>query len=217
MAKDNNKSKSAKQRSAEVARKRDEARRRAAAQRRARAEAQERRKRLLTRVRKIGMPILAGVAVFAAAILLITPTPEVPGVTRVDVVEGDALAAGATHAYETPTPTSGPYAPEVPACGIYEEPLPLTEAVAALRIGVVVIWHQPGTFTTELADYASRFDSHVIVSPNPDLEDPVVATAFLRRKAYGTMEQLLDDDFAGIYRSAHGAEEGACPMTAGTG
>lgn len=202
--------------SAQAVKKREEARRLAAERRREKAKAEERRKALRRRIRRIATPVLAGVVVFAAAILLLKPSPEVPGVTKVDPVEGEALAPGSTQPYDTATPTSGPYASEAPACGVYAEPLALEQAVAALRTGAVVIWHQPGAFTDELADYAAEFDSHVIVSPHPDLGGPIVATAFLRLKAYDTIEQLVDDDFAGVYRTEYGEDKGDCPMTVGS-
>jgi hypothetical protein len=211
------KQKRAKAPSAETARRRDEARRRAAEQRRAREESERRRKELLGRIRKIALPAAAVVAVFAAALLLVRPAPEVPGVSRVERVEGEALDAGAAFDYGTPTPSSGPYAPGEPMCGVYTEPLALEEAVAALRVGAVVIWYRPGEDAPDpaLAAHVGGVESHVVLAPNPRLNAPIVATALLREKSYESATELIDDDFAGTYRLQRADEEAACPMREG--
>jgi hypothetical protein len=208
------KSKSSKPSSAEANRQREEARRRAAAERRARAEAEQRRKEFIGRARKLILPALGVIAVFTLSIVIIRPSPEVRAVTRTEEVEGQALAVGQTFDYGTPTPTSGPYAAGTPACGVFSAPVATEEAVAAMRVGAVVLWYSDPELAPQLAEYASRFDSHVLVSPNDAIDDPIVATAWLRLKAYDDIDLLLDDDFADIYRLQRG-EEGDCPMTGG--
>ncbi len=200
--------------SSEAARQREEARRAAAAQRRAAAAAEARRKERIAKVRKLTVPVLGVIAVFALSIMIIRPSPEVRAVTRVEEVPGDELAVGQTFDYGTPTPTSGPYAAGTPACGVYATQIPAEDAVAAQRVGAVVLWYSDPGLAPGLVAYASQFESHVIVSPNDGIDDPIVASAWLRLKSYESLERLIDDDFAGIYRQQR-AEEGDCPMTAG--
>jgi hypothetical protein len=192
---------------------REEARRRAAEQRRARAEAEKRRKALVARLRKAVLPALGVIGVFVLALVIMRPTPEVTDVIRVNQVEGEALAAGESFAYQTPTPTSGPYAPEAPICRVFTEPLSPEAAVAILRVGGVVLWYLPGDQApvSALTEYAAAFESHVAVAPNPQIGAPIIATAWLRLKEYDTAAELVEDDFAGVYRMQRG-EEGTCPQ-----
>jgi len=196
--------------SAEAQQQREEARRRAAAERRAREEAQKKRKERIDLVRKLITPTLAIAAVFVLSIVVIRPAPEVRAISTAEEIEGEALAPGETFDYGTATPTSGPYAPETPACGIFTEQVAAEAAVAAQRVGAVVLWYSDPALADALAEYASSFESHVIVSPNAGIEDPVVATAWIRLKAYDTVAEVVDDDFAGVYRLQRRVE-GDCP------
>jgi hypothetical protein len=191
---------------------REEARRRAAADRRAKAEAEQRRKALQTRLRKLALPVAGTIAVFAIALFVMRPPPEVPNTVQVTEIETRELAADEPFDYGTPTPTSGPYAPGNPVCRVYAEGLDPAQAVAILRVGGVVLWHRPGdeALAAGLAEYAGSFESHVAVSPNPALDAPIVATAWTRLKAYDDVASLVEDDFAGVYRLRR-TENGDCP------
>lgn len=217
MAKSPSRKKASAKPSPEAIAQREEARRRAAAERRAKAEAEQRRKALKDRLRKLVLPVVGTIAVFAIALFVMRPAPEVtaPEVTdavQVAEVEARELAADETFDYETPTPTSGPYAPGDPVCRVYPEGLEPEQAVAILRVGGVVLWHRPDdeALAAGLAEYAGSFESHVAVAPNPALDAPIVATAWTRLKAYDDVASLVEDDFAGVYRQQR-AEDGDCP------
>ncbi len=197
--------------SAEAQQQREEARRKAAAERRSREAAEKKRKERIERVRKLITPTLAVIAVFVLSIMIIRPAPEVRGIATADEVEGRALAADETHDYGTATPTSGPYSPDPPVCGVFAEQVAAEDAVAAQRVGAVVLWYSDPAVADELTEYAGGFESHVIVSPNAGIEDPIVATAWIRRKAYDTVAEVIDDDFAGVYRLQRDVE-GDCPF-----
>jgi hypothetical protein len=83
--------------------------------------------------------------------------------------------------------------------------------VHALEHGTVVIWHQPTLDANVLADLratVNRFDDRVILSPNQQLTDPVVATAWLRLKAYDGANPELEE-FITTYRN-RGPESRSC-------
>jgi hypothetical protein len=196
---------------ARAAEQREEARRREQEKRRLEQEAAERKQRIRKRIRSAVGPTLAVVAVFALALFLFRPDPEVADVEKLDEVEAVALSPGETHDYGTATPAGGPYAPEDPACGIFAEPVGLEDAVAAMRVGAVVLWHRPGDTVTagELAEVAAGYESHVIVSPNDGITDSIVATAWTRRAAYEAAADTAA--FIDTYRMKKGPEDGDCP------
>ncbi|MEQ1787783.1 MAG: DUF3105 domain-containing protein, partial [Acidimicrobiales bacterium] len=50
--------------------------------------------------------------------------------------------------------------------------------VGILELGSVLIQHDPGLATDALAELRGLAGPDVVVAPNPDLDDPVVATAW---------------------------------------
>lgn len=196
---------------AEANRQREEQRRRDHEARRLAEEAAQRKQALRRRLRGLALPVIGGVAVMAVALVIFTPDPEVTGVTRVDEVEATELAVGATFDYGTPTPTSGPYLPGSATCGVFDEQVPAVDAVTAQRVGAVVLWHRPDVgddVRGGLAGLAAETGSHVIVSVNADMADPVVATAWNRLKAYDGLDEELAE-FIDTY-AERGPEDGPC-------
>ncbi|MFT7648750.1 MAG: hypothetical protein ACI8Y4_003502 [Candidatus Poriferisodalaceae bacterium] len=113
----------------------------------------------------------------------VRPGPELAAVQRPSF-EGRGHVSGAS--YASSTPTSGAHDSRAPSCGVYATPLQPSLAVHALEHGTVVLWcdaAQP-ELAGALADVANEFSSHVIVSPSLGLDQPVVATAWNRLKAY---------------------------------
>ena len=75
-------------------------------------------------------------------------------------------------------------------------------AVHSLEHGTVVIWYQPtvdDATVSGLKDIVNRFDHHVILSPNAEMTDPVVATAWLRLKAYDGADPEIEE-FIAVFR-----------------
>ena len=65
-------------------------------------------------------------------------------------------------------------------CGIYDEPIDAANAVHSLEHGAVWIAYQPDLDDADVAtlqDWA-RGESHMLLSPYPDLQSPVVLTAW---------------------------------------
>lgn len=197
---------------AKIQAQREEAKQREREERRREEEARTKREKVKKRVRSLIAPALVGIGVFTVAFLVFRPSGELDGVEGPDEIPAEALAAGETFDYGTPAPTSGPYSPEPPVCGVFTEQVAAEDAVAALRVGAVVLWHRPDAAeaAAELAEIAQGYDSHVLVSPNDGIDTPVVATAWNRRLAYDQGASAAD--FVETYRLS-GPEDGDCPVT----
>lgn len=159
------------------------------------------------RVRRI-LATTAVIAVLAAAgWFLLRPDPEVAGVER-PANRGRGHVAAPS--FDTPTPTSGPHLASAPRCTSYTEALEPGLAVHALEHGAVVIWYAAGDdeLRGSLEDAVSRWSSHVIVSPQTGLDDPIVATAWNRRASYQEAGSRLEE-FIDTYRK-RGPEKVAC-------
>lgn len=181
-----------------------EARRARQAGQREQRERARRRQRLRTAA--VAAAVLLPLAVVAW--LMLRPDPELAGVERPPDLGGGHVT-NAT--YDSPTPTSGPHDARAPSCRTYRDGLELPLAVHALEHGVVVLWYDAAV--PELADrldeIASRWDSHVIVAASPDIDSPVVATAWNRRFAFEADDPRIAE-FVEIYRQ-RGPEKIDCP------
>lgn len=83
--------------------------------------------------------------------------------------------------YLTDPPTSGPHAAGVPPSGVLDEPLALELQVSALEADRVVVQFRDPAALAAVAPLVEGARDDVIVAPNPDLTDPLVATAWTRR------------------------------------
>ncbi|KAA3641456.1 MAG: DUF3105 domain-containing protein [Armatimonadetes bacterium] len=128
---------------------------------------------------------------------------ELPGVFQQADEGGGHVESGEPVVYATATPTSGVHAARSPRCGVYDQQMPAEFAVHALEHGVVVIWYQPSMTTEEISDLeglVNRFDDRVVLSPNAQLSQPVVATAWNRLKAYDSIDPEIEQ-FIETYRN----------------
>jgi hypothetical protein len=190
---------------------REQARRRLAEERRAQEEAAAQKAKRLQLVRRFGMPALAGIAVFAVALLLFRPARELPGVQQPRQIEATELAAGATFDYGSDTPTSGPFLPGNPICGTFTDQITPEQAVTALYHGGIVLWHAPDLDAGQaavLVALAGEFPDEVVLSPNDAITDPVVASAWGRLRSYdGPGDDVKE--FVEVYQG-RGPGEGSC-------
>jgi len=207
-----------------VAKKRNSAKKPADTQKQAekRARREERRaaeakaKQTATRNRRVkaALATVIGVAVVGALGFVVfrkVVPPELPGVAKPASEGRPHLESGQTIAYATATPTSGSHSPGSARCGIYNQQLPLEAAVHALEHGTVVIWYQPelsDDVAPALREIVNRHDDHVILSPNGQLTDPIVVTAWNRLKAYQDVDPEIED-FITTYR-LRAPEDVAC-------
>lgn len=151
--------------------------------------------------------LLFGVAIFGWFVF--RPGPELEGVERPNN-DGRGHVTNAT--YTSAAPTSGPHRAQAPNCGVYTSQVPLDLAVHALEHGTVILWYQPQSpeLAEQLIDLTSEWDSHVIISPNPGIDAPVVATAWNRRMTFDEVTPTVNE-FVDVYRN-RGPEAVLCDL-----
>ena len=162
------------------------------------------------RLRSAGIAAVALAVVAVIGYLVFRGDPEVAGVTK-PPDEGRGHVAGAS--YDSATPTSGEHNAAAPRCGVTAEPLPADLAVHGLEHGAVVVWHRPDVdaeLRSAAADLLAEWDSHWILTPNPGIEEPFVATAWNRLMAFDAPDAALSE-FVETYRQ-RGPEEVDCPV-----
>lgn len=164
------------------------------------------------RRRRLRNVVGTGVAVAAVLVggwFVFRPDAEVDGVRKFST-DGRDHVTGAT--FDSATPTSGDHNPSAPGCGRVSDPLELDLAVHGLEHGAVVVWHRPDIdqeTRAAAAELLREWDSHWILSPNPDIEAPFVATAWNRLKTFDEPGADLRE-FVDTYRR-RGPERVDCP------
>lgn len=110
--------------------------------------------------------------------------------------------------YATDPPTSGPHQPGEPLSGVLDEPVPRPVQVGHLEAGGVLIQHRGDLDPEQLAGLRSLAGERVAVAPNPDLPDPVVATAWLFKQRCDAVDvealRRFVDDHLGRGAGFHG-------------
>jgi hypothetical protein len=84
--------------------------------------------------------------------------------------------------YLSDPPTSGAHQPSPDISGVVAEPLTRPVQVGLLETGKVLVQHQPDLADDEIAALTELAGEQVIVAPNPDLDDPIVATAWVTKR-----------------------------------
>ena len=177
---------------------------------RQRQEAAARRRALRrAQARRIALAVVALLVVGIGGYFLFRPDPELAGVERLSSQGQDHVEAPQ---YDTSTPTSGDHPLQAPPCQSFPQPLEPGLAVHALEHGAVLGWYDAGRaeeLRPELEAIADRWASHVVLSPNTELDAPIVATAWNRLARY---DEAGDDVAAFIetYRR-RGPERQPCP------
>lgn len=188
----------------------EEAKRQRRLERKQQQAVARRRAALRKRIRNIGIAAVIAVVVIVGAFFAFRPDPEVEGVVK-PPDRGRGHTANAT--YDTDTPTSGPHDASAPRCGPASQGLALPLAVHALEHGAVVVWHQPDIdeeLRGDALDILREWDSHWILSPNPGIDEPFVATAWNRLKPFDEAGEGLRE-FVDVYRN-RGPERVDCPV-----
>ena len=197
---------------ARAAAQREEARRLQREERHKAAAAEERKQKWGTLLKRWGRFALIGTAVTVVALFLFKADPEVEGVEAPIEIRAVFLEPGEVFDYGTSTPTSGEFLDEDPACGVFDEQITSEEAATAIYYGAVVLWYRPDLPAADLEALlaaAGEYDSHVVVSPQEGLDNPIIATAWNRLMRYESAEGVAE--FLDIYRK-RAAGDGDCPM-----
>jgi len=98
-----------------------------------------------------------------------------------DPNEGHVLPGNPEPTYRTDPPTSGPHAPSEAPTGVLTEALNRPRQVGALEAGIVLLQYR-GLSADQQRQLEALAGGKVVVAPNPDLPDKVVATAWLYKQ-----------------------------------
>lgn len=103
--------------------------------------------------------------------------------------------AGADAEYMSDPPTSGPHQAGPGLDGVVAEPITRPRQVGILERGDILLQHDPDLPSGQLADLEGLAGPGVVVAPNPDLPDPVVATAWTYKRTCGSVDVDALQDF----------------------
>lgn len=134
------------------------------------------------------------------------PVEAPEGVEVYENLAADHVQPGQAVEYEVEPPVGGPHAtsPYWLNCGFYSEPVPTESAVHSLEHGAVWITHQPDLPEDQINVLRGHAGiGHVIVSPWPNLEDPVVASAWGRQLKLDSANDPELEQFIEAFRGAH--------------
>jgi hypothetical protein len=97
--------------------------------------------------------------------------------------------------YETSPPTSGAHYASEPPSGVVDEPLDEPMQVLILEIGQVLLQYRdlPEDEVARLEGFADT--DGVVVAPNPDLPEPVVATAWVTKQTCSGLDADVIREF----------------------
>jgi drug/metabolite transporter (DMT)-like permease len=97
------------------------------------------------------------------------------------------IAGGDDAKYTTDPPTSGPHTPGAYAGGVLDQPLSRPAQVGALEAGLVLIQYRD-LDPNALQPLKQLAANEVVVAPNPDLPDHIVATAWLNKQTCSAVD-----------------------------
>lgn len=167
--------------------------------------------------------VLGGVVALIRQGTGVPSSTVLPPGTQVFPENNHQHVAGPVH-YNRNPPAGGPHNPMWLNCGIYNSPVPNTNAVHSLEHGTVWLTYRPNLAVGQvklLQDLAmSMYDGpqrYVIVSPYPGLPAPIVASAWgAQLKVSNVSDPALSAFIRHFVGGAQGKEPGA-PCTGGVG
>jgi hypothetical protein len=120
--------------------------------------------------------------------------------------------------YAQVPPVGGNHAPIWQNCGFYAAPIPNETGVHSLEHGAVWITYRPDLPQSQV-DALRRIatESHVLVSPFPDLPAPVVASAWGSQLRLDSTDDARLGQFVRTFRLGRQAPEPGGPCTGGVG
>lgn len=128
--------------------------------------------------------------------------------------------------YTSVVPVGGPHNPVWQLCGIYDEPVRPENTIHSMEHGAVWLTYQPG-LSEEAVEYlrnvvrqqrADRGEALVILSPEPDIDAPLVATAWrVQLKLDDVFDDRLEEFLDRYQRGPFYPEPGASCTFGGIG
>jgi len=104
---------------------------------------------------------------------------EQPEHQRAQLPASHVLPGQPEPSYLSDPPTSGPHAPITSVPPVFAEPVPKPTQVGILERGMVLVQYQPDLPAAERQQLLDLAGGMVAVAPNPQLGQPVVASAWL--------------------------------------
>lgn len=163
----------------------------------------EQRKRMV-RLRNIGIAGAAVIALVAIIAWFAISEANKPGQSYPQMQSphiGDVTSAHAP--YSTDPPTSGPHVTTVPAWGVHDEPIAKELQVHGLEDAGVVINYKPDldkATVDRLKALVGAYDKEVLLSPYPNLSNPIVLTAWTRMDRLDTFDEARIQKFIKAYK-----------------
>ncbi|GEM46633.1 DUF3105 domain-containing protein [Deinococcus cellulosilyticus] len=155
------------------------------------------------------IPLLIGLTLLASCN---TKTSSIEGVETFTVAAGHK--EGKLEYKQTP-PAGGEHNPTWQNCGIYQSPIYNEYGVHSMEHGAVWITHQPDLSAEEintLAD-AMKGNSHVLMSPYPDLKSKVVVSAWGKQLKLDSVSDVRLVEFIRTYAQSPDAPEPGAPCS----
>jgi hypothetical protein len=97
--------------------------------------------------------------------------------------------------YTSDPPTSGPHQPSPPADGALDEPLSRPIQVGVLERGDVLVQYLPSLPAGDVEALEALARDGVVVAPNPELDEPVVATAWVHKRTCAAVDTTALEAF----------------------
>ena len=170
----------------------------------------------------IGAAVVAVIAAFIVVVVLDFRSGSAGGppggVEDIDVGEAGQHTEGSVDYDHTP-PAGGEHDPVWQNAGFYEEPVEDENAVHTLEHGAVWITYSPDLSqeqVSELQDLAASRDC-VLVSPYPDLDAPIVASAWGKQLRLDSADDPALNSFIGSYLRGPQTPEPGASCTGGVG
>ena len=166
----------------------------------------------------VGLIVAAFLAGFAALVIM-DLRQQPPGVVKTyDVGPAAQHTEGDVDYAQTP-PVGGEHNPVWQNCGFYDEPVTDENAVHSLEHGAVWITYSPDLpqdQVDKLRDLAHS-QTHILVSPYPDLPSPVVATAWGKQLRLQSADDPSLGRFVRAFRQGPQTPEPGAVCTNGIG
>ena len=147
-----------------------------------------------------------------------SPGPLAPPEGTVSFDITDTRHTTETVDYQPDPPAGGAHAPVWQNCGFYDEPVSPEAAVHSLEHGAVWITYQP-ELPTELLDElrVHALQPYTLVSPEPGLDDTVVASAWGAQLRLDSVTDKRLAEFVGWFAAGPQTPEPGAPCSGGTG
>lgn len=129
-------------------------------------------------------------------------TEAAPAKTEINEFEvGEATHVETRVQYDMSPPVGGDHHPTWAPCGFHEQPIDNEFVVHSMEHGAVWIAYEPDTLTADLDVLRAQLDdhSHVIITPYPGIQTPVVVSAWGLQAAATSVNDPIIAEFVDTY------------------